>query len=186
MIKSINKYINLSILMAILFTLCGFILIIWPKTSMDIIYYVLGAFLLIYGTYNFISSFTINPIFCLIQMTQSVLAIVLGVLIFLNPDIIERLLPTISGIFFIISGSFKARIAYIIRNGNSYFMSIITSILMIICGIVLIVYPQSSVIYIAITTGIVMAVYGISDIIDMFIFKSNVNSIVKYFDRLIK
>lgn len=186
MIKSINKYINLSIIISILFTLCGIILILWPKTSIDIIYYVLGAFLLMYGTYNFISSFTINPIFCLIQMISSVLSIVLGSLIFLNPNIVENLLPIVLGIFFIISGSFKARISYIIKSANDCLIPIITSVLMIICGIVLIVYPQNSVTYIAVTTGVIMVVYGISDIIDMLLFKSNVNSIVKYFDRLIK
>lgn len=186
MIKSINKYINLSILLSILFALCGVILIVWPKASLDTIGYILGAFLLVYGITNFIDSFTISPIFCLIEMISSVLSIVIGVAVFLNPNIMENLLPILLGIFFIISGAFKARISYIIKSADDYLLPIITSILMILCGIILIVYPQDSAIAVAILTGVIMLIYGISDVIDMIVFKSNVKSIEKYFDKLIK
>ena len=186
MIKSINKYINLSIVLSILFALCGVILIVWPKASLDTIGYILGAFLLVYGITNFIDSFTISPIFCLIEMISSVLSIVIGVALFLNPNIMENLLPILLGIFFIISGAFKARISYIIKSANDYLLPIITSILMILCGIILIVHPQDSAIAVAILTGIIMWIYGIFDVIDMIVFKSNVKSIENYFDKLIK
>ena len=57
---------------------------------------------------------------------------------------------------------------------------------MILCGIILIVYPQDSAIAVAILTGVIMLIYGISDVIDMIVFKSNVKSIENYFDKLIK
>ena len=57
---------------------------------------------------------------------------------------------------------------------------------MILCGIILIVHPQDSAIAVAILTGVIMLIYGISDVIDMIVFKSNVKSIENYFDKLIK
>ena len=119
-------------------------------------------------------------------MISSVLSIIIGVAVFLNPNIMENLLPILLGIFFIISGAFKARISYIIKSADDYLLPIITSILMILCGIILIVYPQDSAIAVAILTGVIMLIYGISDVIDMIVFKSNVKSIENYFDKLIK
>ena len=62
MSKEINKYLNLSIVMSILFVILGIILVVSPESSINTIAYMLASFLLVYGTFNFIDSFTINPI----------------------------------------------------------------------------------------------------------------------------
>lgn len=187
LIKTINKYLNVSIILSILFGIIGVILMIWPKTSLETFAYVIGSVLLVYGIFNFIDSFTINPIFCLPQMTSSVLSFLLGILIFLNPNIFENLLPIVLGIFFIINGSFKARISFVLKNiDNSWILSLITSILMIICGFVLIINPKVSAIMITSLIGIILIVYAISDIIDIFVFKSKAKDIGKYFEKYIK
>lgn len=61
MVKSMNKYINLSIVLSCLFALIGILLIVWPKASLDTFSYMIGSFLLLYGIFNLIDSFTINP-----------------------------------------------------------------------------------------------------------------------------
>lgn len=187
MLKTINKYINLSIIMAVLFMIVGVILLIWPKSSLDTISYIIGTFLLIYGIYNFIDSFTINPIFCFIQMTSSVLSVVLGIIIFLNPNLFENLIPILLGIFFIINGSFKTRLSFIIKDiSNNWILPLITSILMVLCGFLLIVNPKVSAIMITTMIGIILIIYSISDIIDMLVFKSRTKEISKYFEKLLK
>lgn len=187
MIKTINKYLNLSIVLSMLFGIIGFILVIWPKTSLDTFAYVIGIILLVYGIYNFIDSFTINPVLCLPQMTTSILSFLLGVLVFLKPTIIESLLPIILGIFFIINGSFKARMSFVLKNVSSnWILSLITSILILICGIILIINPRTTAIMITSMMGIVLIVYSISDIIDMFVFKSKIKDFTKYFEKIFK
>ncbi len=187
MLKTINKYLNVSIILSVLFGVIGIILIIWPKTSLETFSYIIGSVLLIYGAYNFIDSFTVNPVFCLPQMTTSVLSFLLGILVFLNPSIFESLLPMVLGIFFIINGSYKARMSFVLKSiGNNWLLSFITSILMIICGVVLIINPQSSAIMLTSLIGIIMLVYAISDIIDMCVFKSRVKDVSKYFENLLK
>lgn len=187
MLKTLNKYINLSMVLSILFTIVGVILIIWPKTSIDTISYMIGAFLLVYGIYSFIDSFSINPIFCFAQMTSSVLAFVLGIIIFLNPSIFESLIPIVLGIFFVINGSFKSRLSFIIKDvSDNWILSLITSILMIICGVLLIINPKITAIMLTTMVGILLVVYSVADIIDMVIFKSKVKDITKYFEKLLK
>lgn len=187
MIKTLNKYINLSMILSILFIIVGVILIIWPKTSLETISYMIGAFLLVYGIYNFIDSFSINPIFCFVQMTSSVLAFVLGIIIFLNPTIFESLIPIVLGIFFIINGSFKTRLSFIIKDvSDNWILSLITSILMIICGVLLIINPKITAIMLTTMVGILLVVYSVADIVDMVVFKSRVKDIYKYFEKLLK
>ena len=107
MIKKINEYINLSIILSVLFMIVGILLIVWPKASLDTFAYVIGTIMIIYGIYSFIDSFSINPALCLFQMTNSILSFLLGICVFLNPSIFESILPIALGIFFIISGSIQ-------------------------------------------------------------------------------
>lgn len=74
MSKEINKYLNLSIVMSVLFAILGVILVVSPNSSLDTIAYLLAAFLLVYGTYNFIDSFAIHPIFFFMKMASSVIS----------------------------------------------------------------------------------------------------------------
>lgn len=186
-LKKIKNYINLSIVLSVLFCLCGILLIVWPKTSLDTLAYLIGAFLVGYGIYNFVDSFNINPVFCLVQMTTSIISFLLGAAMFLNIDIFESLLPIVLGIFFIVNGAFKTRVSFLLREVNSRFtISIITSLLMILCGIVLIIRPLASAIMLTSVMGVVIFVYAVSDIIDMIVFKGRVNDIGKYFDKLLK
>ena len=187
MLKSINKYLNESILLSVLFGVIGIILIIWPETSIDTFAYIIGAILLVYGTYNFIDSFTINPIFGLSQMITSILSFIFGTSIFFNTSIFESLIPIVLGIFFIINGSFKARMSFVLKKfDKNWALSLITSIIMIICGIILIVNPMSTAIMITSIIGIILVVYSISDIIDMFIIKSRIKDFTKYFEKIFK
>ena len=95
MSKEINKYLNLSIVMSVLFAILGVILVVSPNSSLDTIAYLLAAFLLVYGTYNFIDSFAIHPIFFFMKMASSVISILLGIIIFLNPEIYKNIIPLI-------------------------------------------------------------------------------------------
>ena len=54
MIKKINEYINLSIILSVLFMIVGVLLIVWPKASLDTFAYVIGTIMIIYGIYSFI------------------------------------------------------------------------------------------------------------------------------------
>ena len=187
MIKRINKYINLSLALSLIFMLTGFILIVWTKASLDVFAYIIGFTMVVYGVYNFIDSFGINPVLCLFQMSVSILTFLLGFTILSNPSIFESILPVMLGILFIISGAFKTRVSLIFRGSNSeYMLSIISSILIIVCGIILIVNPLSMSIVITKVIGIMLTVYSVLDIIDMVVFKKKIKDIDKYINSFIK
>ena len=57
---------------------------------------------------------------------------------------------------------------------------------MVICGVVLIINPGNTALVITTLIGIVLIVYSVSAIVDMFVFKSRVKEIDKYFSKLLK
>lgn len=185
--KEINKYLNLSIVMSILFAIVGIILMIFPEHSLETISYVIASFLLIYGIFNFVDSFTVNPIFFFTKMFGGILSALLGIIMFLNPNILKTLVPITLGIFFIINGCFKTRLSFIIKETGSYFvLSLIASIITIVCGILLIINPSSTAIVLTTMIGIIITIYAIIDIIDTFVLKKEVKEIGNFFESLLK
>ena len=61
----------------------------------------------------------------------------------------------------------------------SWILSLIMSILSIVCGILFIVNPLDGAEVIVSFVGILLFVYSLSDIVDMCIFKKNINVIKK-------
>ena len=57
---------------------------------------------------------------------------------------------------------------------------------MVICGVILIINPHSTALVITTLIGIILIVYSVSAIVDMFVFKSRVKEIDKYFSKLLK
>ena len=57
---------------------------------------------------------------------------------------------------------------------------------MVICGVVLIINPGNTALVITTLIGIILIVYSVSAIVDMFVFKSRVKEIDKYFSKLLK
>ncbi len=76
----------------------------------------------------------------------------------------------------------------LLKNIDNYFvLSVITSVLTIICGIVLIINPSISAVMITTMIGIVILVYAVFDVVDAFILKHRVKEeISKYFEQLLK
>ena len=57
---------------------------------------------------------------------------------------------------------------------------------MVICGVVLIINPGNTALVITTLIGIILIVYSVSALVDMFVFKSRVKEIDKYFSKLLK
>ena len=55
-------------------------------------------------------------VFFFMKMASGAISIILGIVIFLNPDIFKNLIPIALGIYFIINGIFKTRMSFIIKD----------------------------------------------------------------------
>lgn len=179
MLNKLNKYLNSGIILTIVFLLVGGILIVKPDISFNIISYLIGASLIVSGIYLFIIDSKINNIFINVFL-YAILLTLIGILIILNPITLKVILPIFLGLWFLISGVFKIRLDIYMKDEPYFILSLITNIITVICGVILLINPVESVSAITISLGIIIVVSSISSLIDIIIFKKNINNVVKY------
>ena len=179
MLNKLNKYLNSGIILTIVFLLVGGILIVKPDISFNIISYLIGASLIVSGIYLFIIDSKTKNIFINVFL-YAILLTLIGILIILNPITLKVILPIFLGLWFLISGIFKIRLDIYMKDEPYFILSLITNIITVICGVILLINPVESVSAITISLGIIIVVSRISSLIDIIIFKKNINSLVKY------
>ena len=179
MLNKLNKYLNSGIILTIVFLLVGGILIVKPDISFNIISYLIGASLIVSGIYLFIVDSKTKNIFINVFL-YAILLTLIGILIILNPITLKVILPIFLGLWFLISGIFKIRLDIYMKDEPYFILSLITNIITVICGVILLINPVESVSAITISLGIIIVVSSISSLIDIIIFKKNINSVVKY------
>ena len=178
MLNKLNKYLNSGIILTIVFLLVGGILIVKPDISFNIISYLIGASLIVSGIYLFIIDSKTKNIFINVFL-YAILLTLIGILIILNPITLKVILPIFLGLWFLISGIFKIRLDIYMKDEPYFILSLITNIITVICGVILLINPLESVSAITISLGIIIVVSSISSLIDIIIFKKNINSVVK-------
>ena len=179
MLNKLNKYLNSGIILTIVFLLVGGILIVKPDISFNIISYLIGASLIVSGIYLFIIDSKTKNIFINVFL-YAILLTLIGILIILNPITLKVILPIFLGLWFLISGIFKIRLDIYMKDEPYFILSLITNIITVICGVILLINPVESVSAITISLGIIIVVSSISSLIDIIIFKKNIDSVVKY------
>lgn len=179
MLNKLNKYLNSGIILTIVFLLVGGILIVKPDISFNIISYLIGASLIVSGIYLFIIDSKTKNIFINVFL-YAILLTLIGILIILNPVTLKVILPIFLGLWFLISGIFKIRLDIYMKDEPYFILSLITNIITVICGVILLINPVESISAITISLGIIIVVSSISSLIDIIIFKKNINNVVKY------
>ena len=186
MVRKLNKLINSSIGFSILFIILGITLIMFPKTSLEIISYIISVLLIINGIYLIILEFQAGSRFVPLDTSLSgILSILFGIIMLIYPNMLTIMIPVILGTYFILASIFKIKLAIGLKNMENapWLLSLILAILSIACGLILIIDPISSSITLTLFAGIMIIIYSISDIIDMIVFKKNIKKIEKYFKK---
>ena len=105
----------------------------------------------------------------------------MGIILLLYPDILVILIPIVVGMFVIVNSIVDIQLSLVLKDCgyNMWFLSIVLSILTIVCGIIIMINPQSSSTALTTLFGILVMVYSVAGMTNLIIFKSNVNDIVK-------
>lgn len=186
MIKKINKFVDLSIIASIIFTIIGLCLIIFPDVSLNIMSYVIGGLFLIFGIYLFTINY--NSLILTDMIFFGVMMVLLGVILIVYPKLIAQLIPIVLGIWFITDSIVKIRISLSLKDYDDtpWVLTLVLSIISMLCGVVFILHPLASSEVITTFIGALIMIYALSDIIDMFMFKKHINDVIKSFKKNIK
>lgn len=189
MLKKFNQIINEAIGISIIFLLLGIIFLIYPNISIQVVAYLIAFILIGSGIYLIGLEFTNRIIFFPMDtLFNGIISVILGTIILIYPNIFQTIIPIMLGTYFILDSIFKLKVATFLRriDNTSWVLTLLLTILSIICGIVLIANPLDSSIAIALFAGIILIVYSITGMIDMLLFKKNIHDLVKEWKKNIK
>lgn len=90
---------------SILWIVLGFILLIYPGQSLDLICRVLGVIALAFGVIQIILGFMSGGASKGFGIAVGLILVVVGLVVLINPDLLVSLLPTVIGIMLVIHGA---------------------------------------------------------------------------------
>ncbi len=181
----LEKTKRFEVLLSVCCVAIGIWLLIMQRQALDIICWILGAALIIYGVFVTIGYFTNNEndkeSLSSFDLAKGVVFSVMGVLVIVSAWIFS-IITVVIGILLIINGIVSLQKAlYIRRNlGNSYNgwkLTAINAIITTAFGVVLLFIPTDEIISIII--GIALIWYGVSSIVNYIAVVSKINKIVK-------
>lgn len=178
MIEKMKKYINATILASILLFIIGVLVFVFPAMSIKIFTYGIAIITIALGISLIMEDLRLKNFTMLFDFSLvGILLLVIGIIILIYPIKFMNFIPVLLGISFIVNGFMNIKISFLMKESSYFILSIIMSILSIVCGVIFIVNPVFSKEVLACSTGFIIAIYGISTFIDMIIIKKNIKKI---------
>ena len=181
--KNMNRALWVSIISSMIFIILGIILVSHPETSLTMISYTISVLLVGNGVYQMIMGYHNISLTLLDGFSGGLLSILLGILILMKPVTLAVVIPLAIGIWFMISSSYKLRIALVLHSKKEpiWLTLLIMALVMMICGIILIFNPLSGLIALTKFLGILIIIYATIDIIEAILIKKNINLLDTFF-----
>ncbi|MBR0415914.1 DUF308 domain-containing protein [Candidatus Saccharibacteria bacterium] len=177
--KKLNSFINSSIIISLAFFVLGLVFLTMPSLSLDIIRWIIAIGSLVIGALLIAADLGRNRAMPFFSTTLiGVVLLVIG-LIFIRHERVMDIFPIVLGAIFIINAFSSSRLTMALRGTTAGRYATITTILAIICGILLIANPWEGSLSMMIFAGIMMIVYSASTFVDMVVLKKNVKSLTK-------
>lgn len=150
------------LLSCICYIALGIALIAWPAESLKLFCYVLGGVTAVYGlwqVYRFIAHR--EEKFSTVGLLVGIVALALGISLFVNPELFSSILPFILGLYLIFDGAVKLQAALDIKKDGyeRWAILLLLSLLMVALGVVIVINPFHS-------AGVLVAFIGICMLAD--------------------
>lgn len=181
MLKKFNKFVWVSLLICIMFIVAGVLLAFFPEVSLTVISYIIAGTLILSGTL-----LILDHQGTLLQMSflpTGILAVLLGLVIFLYPNSVSIIIPIVVGIWIIINSIVNVQLSYgLKKSGYSYwYLSLLLSASLIVCGIIIIFNPQITSMAFTTLLGLLMIGYSLSCLVNILMFKNKMNELIEIF-----
>lgn len=147
--------------------LIGIILLVWPSTSLLIMGKCVGAFLALGGLAAAFMFFRDHEsATCSLLLVMAAVMLICGIVIFLHPQDLVKLIPTIMGILVMISGLINLGETFVLTRNKygKWWISLIVSIVTIAAGIFLVRNAFNLASLITRIAGGILVFDGISDL----------------------
>lgn len=181
MSKLINNFFKSSIIGSISLIIFGILMIVQSEATIMTISYIIGGLLIALGAISILKFFQkiTKENRSDLDMVYGLVCVILGILIIENPYAIASVIPFILGLIIIINSATKLQYSFELKKEKNdlWISTMLLSIIMVICGTVLIFNPFKGAVLLTRLVGIFILIYAILDLISTLVIKSNFNKI---------
>ena len=175
--NKINNFLNAAINTTILMIAIGIFLALFPTLSLEITRWIFIIALVSAGLSMITADLTGKKRGGIISGTVlGSFNLLLGLIILINPEILS-IIPIVIGFYVVITSLTKLRMTLALKetSNSAFTASILMNIISVVSGFIIIFQPITSTAVAVMLLGIMLIVYGVSDLINIVILKSHVN-----------
>ena len=123
-----------------------------------------------------------------LDIVYGIVCVILGVVVIKNPEAIASIIPFVLGLVIIINSATKLQYSFELHKekNNLWLSTLILSIIMVVCGIVLIFNPFKGAILLTRIVGIFILIYAVLDLISTFVISHTFKKIQHSIEENIK
>lgn len=179
--KVINKFLKSSIISSVSLIALGILLIFQSEVTIITISYIIGSILIALGVIaairfiKHIKDISRSDL----DIIYGIVCIILGVVVIENPEAIASVIPFVLGLIIIVNSATKLQYSFELKKEKNdlWLSTLILSIIMVICGIVLIFNPFKGAVLLTRIVGIFILIYSILDLTSTIVINNTFNKI---------
>ena len=178
--EKINNFLKGQIVTSIIYIALGACLVFMPVSTVNVICkFVFGILLILVGLYHILIYVAEKLNSTIFDLFSGGVLMVLGIFLFMNPQIVVKLLPILLGTFILVDSiwSLKGSLKLKKRGAGSWKFLLLGSIIFIALGISLVVNPFTMVKYTVIFAGWIFLCNGVIDLIYLILLRKGLKEI---------
>ena len=154
----------------LILALIGLVLLLLPETLNNIIGFVVGGCLLIFGIIGIIKYIKTKEYKFTSSLVSGILYSALGIVVFINPASVISLVTICLGVYLVINGILKTVFSFNLKRITTRWIgALVMGILTVILGLLLVINPFGSAVAITKLAGAFLVVVAIFDLVDRYI-----------------
>ena len=178
--EKINNFLKGQIVTSIIYIALGACLVFMPVSTVNVICkFVFGILLILVGLYHILIYVAEKLNSTIFDLFSGGVLMVLGIFLFMNPQIVVKLLPILLGTFILVDSiwSLKGSLKLKKRGAGSWKFLLLGNIIIIALGISLVVNPFTMVKYTVIFAGWIFLCNGVIDMIYLILLRKGLKEI---------
>lgn len=178
--EKINNFLKGQIVTSIIYIALGACLVFMPVSTVNVICkFVFGILLILVGLYHILIYVAEKLNSTIFDLFSGGVLMVLGIFLFMNPQIVVKLLPILLGTFILVDSiwTLKGSLKLKKRGAGSWKFLLMGSVIFIGLGISLVVNPFTMVKYTVIFAGWIFLCNGVIDLIYLILLRKGLKEI---------
>lgn len=164
--KIIEKVKCFNYFLPIVYFVLGLLMVIFPETINDIINYIIGGLLMLFGIDYIVRYLSNNKVttYSKYSLTVGIVPIICGVFLICNPEVLVSIIPFVAGMIILMDAFEKLKHAIDLKKMkyDEWWVDLIVAILFIVFGIIVIMNPFDA-------AKLLIRILGIFFLVDCFI-----------------